>query len=145
MGNQTGKNYDLKVQEIHDLKVLMNEVKTYLTDEVWLTKITQAYEFAKQKHRKQLRANGDPYIYHPLTTAYFLAQYKMGPTTIIAGLLHDVVEDTPVQEQEIIDKFGQEVNMLVQAVTKVSYFAKENREQLKATYLRRLYLSMAQP
>jgi len=68
----------------------------------------------------------------------------MGPTTIIAGLLHDIFEDTPVQEQEIIDRFGQEVNMLVRAVTKVSYFAKENREQLKATYLRRLYLSMAQ-
>ena len=144
MSSQTGKNYELKVQEIHDLKVLMNEVKTYITEPVWLTKITQAYEFAKQKHGKQVRANGDPYIYHPLTTAYFLAQYKMGPTTIIAGLLHDVVEDTPVQEQEIIDTFGQEVNMLVQAVTKVSYFAKENREQLKATYLRRLYLSMAQ-
>ncbi|SYV95940.1 GTP pyrophosphokinase, partial [Mycoplasma putrefaciens] len=67
----------------------------------------------------------------------------MGPTTIIAGLLHDVLEDTPVEKQEIIDNFGQQVADLVESVTKVSFFAKEQRQQLKSEYLRKLYLSMA--
>ncbi|ATG97362.1 RelA/SpoT family protein [Mesoplasma lactucae] len=144
MAIQKEKNYQIRLKEIHDPEVLMNEVKTYIKDEKALADIQRAYDFAKEKHGEQKRANGDPYIYHPLTTAYFLAQYKMGPTTIIAGLLHDVIEDTPIKPGEITEAFGEEVNMLVEAVTKVSYFAKDNRQQLKATYLRRLYLSMAQ-
>ncbi|KAF5273345.1 hypothetical protein FQR65_LT17177 [Abscondita terminalis] len=66
----------------------------------------------------------------------------MGPKTIIAGLLHDVIEDTPVTFSDIEDKYGLDVANLVEAVTKVSFFTKENREQMKASYLRKLFVSM---
>ncbi|WP_169734490.1 HD domain-containing protein [Mesoplasma photuris] len=61
--------------------------------------------------------NGDPYIYHLLSTAYFLAQMQMGPKTIIAGDLHDIVEDTPVTIKEPESIFGEEVANLVESVT----------------------------
>lgn len=67
----------------------------------------------------------------------------MGPKTLIAGLLHDVLEDTPATFEELQELFGIEIANLVEGVTKVSYFAKENRTQIKAQYLRKLYLSMA--
>ncbi|EOA07463.1 GTP pyrophosphokinase [Mycoplasma yeatsii 13926] len=133
----------LDYREIKTCDELLDEVKKYIKDQKELDLIKEAYEFSYQAHISQKRKNGDPYIYHPLSAAYYLAQWKMGPSTIIAGLLHDVLEDTPVEKEIIIEKFGQEVANLVESVTKVSFFAKEQRQQLKSVYLRKLYLSMA--
>ncbi|AJM71809.1 RelA/SpoT family protein [Mycoplasma yeatsii] len=133
----------LDYREIKTCDELLDEVKKYIKDQKELDLIKEAYEFSYQAHIEQKRKNGDPYIYHPLSAAYYLAQWKMGPSTIIAGLLHDVLEDTPVEKEIIIEKFGQEVANLVESVTKVSFFAKEQRQQLKSVYLRKLYLSMA--
>ncbi|UWD35362.1 RelA/SpoT family protein [Mycoplasma cottewii] len=133
----------LDYREIKTCDELLDEVKKYIKDQKELNLIKEAYEFSYQAHISQKRKNGDPYIYHPLSAAYYLAQWKMGPSTIIAGLLHDVLEDTPVEKEIIIEKFGQEVANLVESVTKVSFFAKEQRQQLKSVYLRKLYLSMA--
>lgn len=133
-------NNEYKCNSIDDV---IFEVKTYIKEENPIQLILKAYKYAEEQHKGQFRKNGDDYIIHPIWTAYFLAKLKMGPLTIIAGLLHDVLEDTPVTEEDLKKIFGEEVAKLVESVTKVSYFAKENRNQIKAMYLRKLYLSMA--
>jgi GTP pyrophosphokinase len=144
MEKKTYKSNDLRLKQIEDPNLLYDELRTYIKDKKIFNSIKNAYEFAEKQHQEQKRKSGDPYIYHPLTTAYFLAQLKMSPTTIIAGLLHDIIEDTPISKEQIAEQFGEEVAFLVDSVTKVTYFAKENREEIKADYLRKLYLSMAQ-
>ncbi|AOG60587.1 GTP pyrophosphokinase [Spiroplasma helicoides] len=128
--------------ECRDVETLITEIKKYIKNENVIENIRKAYYFAEEKHKDQKRKNGDPFIIHPLSTAYYLAQWKMGEKTIIAGLLHDVVEDTPVTSIEIEEMYGSDVSSIVESVTKVSYFTKENRAQMKARYLRRLFLSM---
>ncbi|MGL5640080.1 MAG: RelA/SpoT family protein [Mycoplasmoidaceae bacterium] len=92
-------------------------------------KIKKAWEFAKIKHGNQLRKSGEPYIIHPLEAAIFLCQWKMDANTIIAGLLHDVLEDTETTEEEINDRFGLDVLSMVIGVTKVSTVTNENRSK----------------
>lgn len=126
-----------------DFHEVLAEAKTYITSENLLKKIENAYEYAKAKHAGQLRKNGDPYLYHLLSTAYNLTLWHLDPATIQAGLLHDILEDTPTTHEELVKEFGEEIADLVLAVTKVSHFAKENREEIKSDYLRKLYLSLA--
>ncbi|QEH61776.1 GTP pyrophosphokinase [Spiroplasma chinense] len=128
--------------ECRDVQVLIAEMRKYINNEKQIEEVKEAYYYAEEKHSDQKRKNGDPFIIHPLSTGYYLAQWRMGPKTIIAGLLHDVIEDTPVTFDEIEEKYGTEVADIVEAVTKVSYFTKENRAQMKAQYLRKLFLSM---
>lgn len=128
---------DIKYEEV------LAQIKLYIKDEATLKEIQKAYEYAEEKHHGQVRNSGAAYIIHPLWTTFFLAQWRMGPKTLIAGLLHDVLEDTPATFEELQELFGIEIANLVEGVTKVSYFAKENRTQIKAQYLRKLYLSMA--
>lgn len=134
----------LITSQIKDFSELEAVISLYIHDEEELKKIREAYEYAAKMHADQKRKNGDAYIYHPLSTAFYLAQLKMGPQTIIAGLLHDILEDTPVSVEELEKEFGTEVATLVESLTKVTYFAKENREEQKSHYLRKIYLSMAQ-
>ncbi|AGR41059.1 RelA/SpoT family protein [Spiroplasma taiwanense] len=133
---------DFLFVECRDVEVLINEMKKYIKNKKIIEEVKRAYYYAEDKHRNQKRKSGDPFIIHPLSTAYYLAQWRMGPKTIIAGLLHDVIEDSPVTFSEIDELWGNEVADIVEAVTKVSYFTKENREQMKANYLRKLFLSM---
>ncbi|AVP49159.1 RelA/SpoT family protein [Williamsoniiplasma luminosum] len=133
----------LDIVQIEQFEQLNRILLTYISSKKDLKAIKDAYIFAELNHKGQKRKNNDPYIYHPLSTAYYLAQFKMGPKTIIAGLLHDILEDTPITAPMLANKFGEEVAGLVEAITKVSYFAKENREQQKGEYLRKIYLSMA--
>lgn len=128
--------------ECRDVEILITEIKKYIHNSKIIAEIKEAYDYAEEKHRPQKRKNGDPFIIHPLSTAYYLAQWRMGPKTIIAGLLHDVIEDTPVTFDEIEELYGNDVADIVEAVTKVSYFTKENRAQMKANYLRKLFVSM---
>lgn len=134
---------NLNIIEIKDFEILNNELKKYIKNDQYLKEIKTAYDFAEKMHASQKRKNGDPYIYHPLSTAFYLSQLEMGPKTIIAGLLHDVIEDTPVSKEEISTMFGQEAAELVESVTKVSFFEEEKREKIKSEYLRKLYISMA--
>lgn len=126
-----------------DFNEVLAEAKTYITSEVLLNKIEKAYQYAKTKHEGQLRKNGDPYLYHLLSTAYNLTLWHLDPASIQAGLLHDILEDTPTTHEELVKEFGEEIADLVLAVTKVSHFAKENRAEIKSDYLRKLYLSLA--
>lgn len=126
-----------------DFSEVVNQAKSYIKNEKLLAQIEKAYQYAEFKHQRQLRKNGDPYLYHVLSTAYTLTLWHLDPATIQAGLLHDVLEDTPTNVDDLIKEFGQEVAALVSAVTKVSHFAKEKRAEIKSDYLRKLYLSLA--
>ncbi|WP_339022384.1 RelA/SpoT family protein [Spiroplasma endosymbiont of Crioceris asparagi] len=135
---------DFKYIQITDYEDLMDECKTYIKDKVELKKIQDAYFFAEEKHINQKRKSGEPFIIHPLSCAYYLAQWKMSADAVIAGLLHDTIEDTKTVQSEINMIFGPEVAMIVEAVTKVSYFTKENRDKIKGSYLKKLFVSMSQ-
>ncbi|WDA54231.1 MAG: RelA/SpoT family protein [Spiroplasma endosymbiont of Drosophila atripex] len=126
-----------------DFNQLLAEAKTFIKDPKQITKIKVAYEYALLKHKDQYRKNGDPYVYHVLSTAYNLVLWHLDVSSIQAGFLHDILEDTPTTFDELVAEFGLEVANLVLAVTKVSHFAKEKRNEIKANYLRKLYLSLA--
>lgn len=98
---------------------VLQEVKKYNTNESELEKIWKAYHFADKMHGGVLRKSGEPYIIHPLHTAIILAEQKLDTPTIMAGLLHDVIEDTSITKEQIAHDFGEEVSFLVDGVTKL--------------------------
>src|SRR3954453_1581681 len=82
--------------------------------------VEKAYEFSLRHHAGQTRASGEPYLVHPLEVAYVLADIRLDPIAIAAGLLHDSVEDTSVTIEEIQAEFGEQVAHIVEGVTKIS-------------------------
>ena len=98
---------------------LVESIRSY-NPEVDESAITSACTFAAEAHKTQKRANGDPYISHPLEVARILASLKLDNASIITGLLHDTVEDTSVTLGDIRTKFGEEVASLVDGVTKLT-------------------------
>lgn len=109
-----------------------------------LEQIKLAYETAKKAHGEQLRVSGEPYIIHPLNVASILVGLGMDTETIVAALLHDVVEDTPVTLEEVSHDFGQEVALLVDGVTKLGRIPFSSREEQQAENIRKMLLAMAQ-
>ncbi len=107
------------------------------------TLIGRAYVFAERAHRGQKRKNGESYFSHVLATAETLQQWRMDEQTIAAGLLHDVVEDTPVTEEEFKKTFGEEIAFLVDGVTKLSRI-KYRGTEAKAENLRKMILAISQ-
>ena len=106
--------------------------------------IRKAYETAKKAHGDQCRKSGEPYIIHPLWVAIILADLEMDKETIAAGLLHDVVEDTKVSEDEIREMFGEEVSLLVDGVTKLGRLSySSDKLEVQAENLRKMFLAMA--
>ena len=97
---------------------LLNLVKTYNEDEVEI--VRSAYEYAKNLHNGQLRQSGEPYIMHPLSVSYILAEMHADRDTICAGLLHDTLEDTNITKEDIAHDFNQNIANLVDGVTKLS-------------------------
>ena len=97
-----------------------------------LAKITQAYEVAEKAHEGQFRTSGDPYITHPIAVASILLDYCMDTDTICAALLHDVVEDTEVALDELRKKFGGDVALLVDGVTKIGLVPLNSKEEQQA-------------
>lgn len=125
-----------------EFELLRNEINQYLSPQE-RAKIEAAYAFAEEAHRDQLRYTGEPYITHPLAVAHILAQMRMDPATIMAAILHDVVEDTPVKQSEIVEKFGTEVGDLVDGVTKLTQIHFENYAQAQAENFRKMVMAMA--
>lgn len=105
--------------------------------------LDKAYAMAQKAHEGQLRESGEPYITHPLEVAHILADLEMDCTTIIAGLLHDTVEDTNCTFEEIKEQFGDSVAMLVDGVTKLDKIPYTTKEELQAENLRKMFLAMA--
>lgn len=99
---------------------LKEKITSYITNEEDLRRIDDAYQLAFFKHEGQFRISGDPYITHPVMVCYILAELNSGPNTLIAALLHDVVEDTDVTIEDLKNQFGEDVASLVDGVTKIS-------------------------
>ncbi|SCW42407.1 GTP pyrophosphokinase [Lachnospiraceae bacterium C10] len=109
-----------------------------------ITMIEKAYRIADEAHREQKRKSGEPYIIHPLCVAMILADLEMDKETIAAGLLHDVVEDTVMTREEIIEEFSEEVAELVDGVTKLGQLPFDaDKVEVQAENLRKMFLAMA--
>jgi D-tyrosyl-tRNA(Tyr) deacylase len=124
------------------LEELYRLIKVY-NSKVDVTAIQAAYEYAERAHREQKRFSGEPYIVHPLEVAKILAELELDPETIIAGLLHDVVEDTGITLGDLAERFGNEVTLLVDGVTKLSRIEFKSKEEQQAENLRKMFLAMA--
>ena len=105
--------------------------------------IEEAYQFALESHKSQKRYSGDPYISHPVAVADILLNLKLDTSTIITGLLHDTLEDTLATEHEIKEKFGDEVAVLVNGVTKLSKIETYTENKFQAENFRKLILAMS--
>ena len=109
-----------------------------------LTMIERAYRIAKEAHKEQKRKSGEPYIIHPLCVAIILADLELDKETIAAGILHDIVEDTEMTEEELTAQFGQEVALLVDGVTKLTQLSwSADKVEMQAENLRKMFLAMA--
>ena len=108
-----------------------------------LAVVKDAYEYAASAHRGQKRISGEPYIVHPLEVAKILAELELDLETIVAGLLHDVVEDTGETLSSISERFGSETALLVDGVTKLSRIEFKSKEEQQAENLRKMFLAMA--
>ena len=123
--------------------------KYHPSDDISL--IEKAYGIAYNAHKEQVRKSGEPYIIHPLCVAIILADLEMDKETIAAGLLHDVVEDTIMTDEEIVEEFGSDVALLVDGVTKLQQLQfggnQEDRTpdklEMQAENLRKMFLAMA--
>jgi GTP pyrophosphokinase len=105
--------------------------------------VRKAYEFSNRAHAGQKRASGEPYIEHSLEVAFILAEQHMDSTTLAAGLVHDVVEDTDITVEDLRREFGDEVAELVEAVTKLGRIHFSSREEQQVDYFRKMLLTMA--
>ncbi|MBE5867182.1 MAG: bifunctional (p)ppGpp synthetase/guanosine-3',5'-bis(diphosphate) 3'-pyrophosphohydrolase [Lachnospiraceae bacterium] len=115
-----------------------------------ITMIAKAYETAAEAHKEQFRKSGEPYIIHPLNVAIILADLELDKETIVAGLLHDVVEDTVMTEADLVREFGEDVALLVDGVTKLEKIPlsaggdqPDAKLEMQAENLRKMFLAMA--
>ncbi len=109
--------------------------------------IKKAYVYSAKVHQGQVRKSGEPYLVHPLEVAGILAELKLDEASIVAGLLHDTIEDTLATTEELSDLFGSEVSLLVDGVTKLSKFsasASLSQEEKQAENFRKMIIAMAQ-
>ena len=109
-----------------------------------ISMIEKAYHIANGAHKGQVRKSGEPYIVHPLCVSIILAELELDKETIVAGLLHDVVEDTVMTMEEIAEEFGDEVALLVDGVTKLTQISYSmDKLEVQAENLRKMFLAMA--
>lgn len=106
--------------------------------------IRQAFEFAFQSHDGQFRKSEEPYIIHPVEVASILAELSADKQTIASGLLHDVLEDCDVKPKEMEDRFGKEVRLIVEGVTKLGKFSFSSKEERQAENFRKLIVAIAE-
>ncbi|MEA1974937.1 MAG: bifunctional (p)ppGpp synthetase/guanosine-3',5'-bis(diphosphate) 3'-pyrophosphohydrolase [Bacillota bacterium] len=114
-----------------------------LNEEYNIDNISEVYYFAKEAHTGQKRKSGEDYFIHPVEVSLILAEMKMDEETIIASILHDVVEDTVITKEDIRKKFGDTIALLVDGVTKLTNLHYESKEIQKGENLRKMFLAMA--
>lgn len=125
------------------LEALMHEVKTYIQEPESLALIEKAYRYAQSHHEGQLRRSGEPYMIHAAQVGYILATMKVGPRTICAGLMHDVLEDCGVAPEQMSADFDEEITMLVEGVTKIGKLKFKDEKEYQAANHRKIFIAMA--
>jgi GTP pyrophosphokinase len=124
------------------LQTLIDQIPKYQPG-ADLDLVARAYRFSEASHRGQQRASGEPYLSHPLEVAHLLVNFKMDVTTVTAGLLHDVLEDTAATKADLEREFGREIAELVDGVTKLGKLNFSSREQRQAENFRKMLVAMA--
>ena len=125
-----------------ELATLIEEIPKYQPG-ADLDVLQRAYRFSEVSHQGQQRASGEPYLSHPLEVAHLLVGFKMDVTTVTAGLLHDVLEDTAATKEQLEREFGKEIADLVDGVTKIGKLAFSSREERQAENFRKMLVAMA--
>ncbi len=121
---------------------LLEKASKYLTAEQ-VAGIQAAYEFGALAHQGQTRKSGEDYIWHPVAVAEILAEIQLDQESLIAAILHDVVEDTPYTKQDIVNRFGESVAEIVDGVTKLGKLEFDNPQEAQAENFRKMILAMA--
>jgi len=116
---------------------------TYIKNPESIELIKKAYQYIMVKHVGQKRKSGEPYTIHLIWVAYILSTLQTGPTTIAAGLLHDVMEDCDVSHDEMVEEFGEEITSLVEGVTKINKMPFKDEADVYAENHRKIYIAMA--
>ncbi|OUM96056.1 MAG: (p)ppGpp synthetase [Thermobacillus sp. ZCTH02-B1] len=125
------------------IESLIEKASTYMKESD-IAKIREAYEFAAEAHKGQVRKSGEPYIEHPVAVAEILVNMQMDVTTAVAALLHDVVEDTNVTLDDVRARFGETCAMLVDGVTKLERIQFRSKEEQQNENYRKMFVAMAQ-
>jgi RelA/SpoT family (p)ppGpp synthetase len=120
---------------------LLNKLETYLPP-AQVDRIRDAYEFGAEAHEGQKRLSGEPYIAHPVAVAHILADLHLDAPTIVAAILHDVIEDTPTAKDDIAERFGADVAELVDGVSKLDHIQFRSRAEAQAESFRKMLLAM---
>ncbi|MEQ1438414.1 bifunctional (p)ppGpp synthetase/guanosine-3',5'-bis(diphosphate) 3'-pyrophosphohydrolase [Fontimonas sp. SYSU GA230001] len=139
-------SYAIRTQRVErefGIDALSRALESYLPDRQ-VAEVRRAAEFATSLHEGQRRSSGEPYVYHPLAVARTLAEMRLDHTTLIAAILHDVIEDTGVSKESLALEFGQEVADLVDGVSKVTRIEGHTRAEMQAQSFRKLLLAMTQ-
>ncbi len=120
---------------------LLDKLEAYLSP-AQVERVREAYDFGAEKHQGQKRVSGEPYITHPVAVADILADLRLDADTLVAAILHDVIEDTPTAKAEIASIFGQVVAELVDGVSKLDQLQFKNRQEAQAESFRKMLLAM---
>jgi GTP pyrophosphokinase len=138
---------DISLQSVpNSVEVAKSNLLAYIEEKaphMNASRVEQAVDYAIQAHSSQFRKSGAPYVEHPIAVAKLLVEFKMDAITVMAGLLHDVVEDTEVTEEDIREQFGGDVAFMVSGVTKISAFQTKSRVEQQAATFRKMLLSVA--
>ena len=139
------KNVKNTGNKLHSFDEVKEEYYVYIRDAKSRQLIEKAYLFASKAHKDQYRKSGEPYIHHLIEVCYILATLQCGPSTLIAGLLHDTVEDTDTSLEQIKDLFGDDVASLVDSLTKIQRLKLSHRTEEDFVYEdhRKIFLGMA--
>ena len=141
MQRRSGQNS----QKLHTFQEVKEKFFVYISSPEARAKVEEAYKFAEVAHKGQMRKSGEPYIHHLIEVCYILADIGCGPSTLIAGLLHDVVEDTDVSLETIKEKFGEDVMNIVDSLTKIQRLKLSHKSEAEFVFEdhRKIFLGMA--
>ncbi|GMR00808.1 MAG: bifunctional GTP diphosphokinase/guanosine-3',5'-bis pyrophosphate 3'-pyrophosphohydrolase [Gammaproteobacteria bacterium] len=143
MSKVTRQNKNEEVTEERFLISDLCDLISHYMDQQQVKEVYRAYLFGAQAHEGQLRISGEPYIYHPIAVARILAQMHMDVKSIIASILHDVLEDTPATRKLIESEFGKDVADLVDGVSKLTHIKFKNKIEQQAENIQKVLLAMA--
>src|SRR5690554_295084 len=124
-------------------KQLLDTVKEYISNKEDIALIQKAIVFVAQRHEGQIRKSGDPYISHLYCVGKILAELRAGPTTVISGILHDVIEDTETSKAEVEKEFSSEIATIVESVSKIGNIQVKDEKEYLAENHRKIFIAMA--